>query len=530
MYQPYAPPYPPPIKHAAFEDLFNISYWLWRLNPSSILPVMLGSAVEVLKESIIVISLMFSLSKLAAAGVLMMLAEAFRTMDFTMLISIVYQAASILIPIIAFSIGIFLIASIIAGGFLNSAEYGSYLRLLHTGVLSISDVFNELRKRWVSMIWTVFIVETIKIGPLLLTITWIILDMFNLRIGELTAMRFFTWYRLMLLAVLFTLFLVFITVYAYPAATEGAYGLAAVKKSIGTCLTLPVNTIIYALLRVAASLLIAAVSYVAILIGVQFSSITTLLLSFMIIPVFHILKTAIFLKAQPNPPVAPLPVGPPVLNDVFPHLFSKGLEKIRNGLRELAGFLTEPRNIVFHLFSVMAFSLGIILGGQISSSGIRQIVYALGYVPGGVNPLFETTYGLPFLALDLSFHNWQVSLATALSGIVFVIPVPTTLVFNGFILGVVEDLVQNLTLFLAAILPHGIIELPAFIIAGSAGLNLGFEFIKALIRGSPSSDPALHKALRRTIYIILGLVPLFIIAGIIEAFITPLIMHLYGWG
>jgi len=461
----------------------------------------------------------------------MMLAEAFRTLDFTTLISTVYQAASILIPIIAFSIGIFLVASIIAGGFLNSAEYGSYLHLLRAGVLSVSDVFDEMRKRWVNMVWTVLIVETVKSGPLLLTIAWILVDVSSLQIGELTIIRRLSlWYGLLLLAVFLTLVSVFVTVYAYPAAAEGHYGLAAVRRSMEACLRLPVNTIVYALLRVAASLLIVAVAYIANLIGVQFSSITTLLLSFMITPIFHILKTAIFLKAQPEPPVAPLPVGPPVLEDVSPHLLNKGLEKIRRGLRELTGFLAEPRNIVFHLFSIIVFSLGIVLGGQISSSGIRQIVYALGYVPGGVNPLFETTYALPFLALDLSFHNWQVSLATALSGIVFVIPVPATLVFNGFILGVVEDLVQNLTLFLAAILPHGIIELPAFIISGSAGLKLGFEFLKALKKGSPGSNPDLHNALRRTIYIILGLVPLFLVAGIIEAFITPQIMHLYSWG
>lgn len=531
MYPPSTPPYPLPIKHAVFEDLFNISYWLWRLNPSSIIPVMLGSAVDVLKQSIIVIALILGLSQLASAGVLMMIAEAFQTMDFTTLTLAIYQAASILIPVVAFSIGIFLVASITAGGFLNSAEYGSYLLLLRKGVLSISDVFDEMRKRWINMIWTVFIVETMKSGPLLLTIAWILFDISTLQIGGLSIMRrLYIWYGLILFAVFLTLISVFLTVYAYPAAAEGYYGFAAVRRSMEACLRLPVNTIVYALLRIAASLLIVAVSYVAALIGVQFSSITTLLLSFMIIPVFHILKTSIFLKAQPEFYVAPLPVGPPVLEDVFPHLLSKGFQRIRRGLRELVGFLAEPRNILFHLFSAMAFSLGIILGGEISSSGIRQIVYALGYVPGRVNPLFETTYGLPFLALDLSFHNWQVSLATALSGIVFVIPVPVTLVFNGFILGVVEDLVQNLTLFLAAILPHGIIELPAFIIAGSAGLNLGFEFIKALIRGNPGSDAELHKALRRTIYIILGLVPLFVIAGIIEAFITPLIMHLYGWG
>jgi stage II sporulation protein M len=138
-------------------------------------------------------------------------------------------------------------------------------------------------------------------------------------------------------------------------------------------------------------------------------------------------------------------------------------------------------------------------------------------------------YGLPFLALDISFHNWQVSLATTLSGIIFVAPVLVTLVFNGFVLGVVEDVVQNLTLFLAAILPHGVVELPAFIIAGSAGLSLGFEFLKALKRGISNSETELGRAFVRAVHIALGLVPLFIVAGIIETFVTPQIMYMYGW-
>jgi uncharacterized membrane protein SpoIIM required for sporulation len=55
------------------------------------------------------------------------------------------------------------------------------------------------------------------------------------------------------------------------------------------------------------------------------------------------------------------------------------------------------------------------------------------------------------------------------------------------------------------------------------------EFLKALKRRGVGIDPGFHRALRRTIYIILGLVPFFIVAGMIEAFVTPHIMRLYGW-
>ncbi|MBO3832428.1 MAG: hypothetical protein FGF51_03455, partial [Candidatus Brockarchaeota archaeon] len=64
-----SPPYPLLVTHAPLESLFNVSYWLWRLNPSSILPVILSSAVNVLKQSIIVVTLIAGLIQLAAAGV-----------------------------------------------------------------------------------------------------------------------------------------------------------------------------------------------------------------------------------------------------------------------------------------------------------------------------------------------------------------------------------------------------------------------------------------------------------------------------
>jgi len=121
-------------------------------------------------------------------------------------------------------------------------------------------------------------------------------------------------------------------------------------------------------------------------------------------------------------------------------------------------------------------------------------------------------------------------LATALSGLALMIPTLVTMLFNGFILGVVGSLVPSMKMFLAAILPHGIVELPSFILAGSVGSNLAFKFMKALMRGGSSTDAEVHRAVRQAIYIIVGLAPFFILAGIIEAFVTPFVMRFYGWG
>ncbi|MGB9717991.1 MAG: stage II sporulation protein M [Thermoproteota archaeon] len=528
-----SPPYPLLVKHAPLESLFNVSYWLWRLNPSSILPVILSSAVDILKQSIVVVTLIASLVQLAAAGVLRAIAESIGSGDVSRLVSTLSPVVPIIIIAAAVSVFVFFLVSILAGGFLNSAEYGSYHRLLRKGGLSTEDVFEEMRLKWVKMAWTVLVVETIKILPLLIVSALILSDVLRLFSAgpdsSTIVSRVFLWLGLAILALIFTVVLTVLTVYAYPAAAEGAYGFSAVRGSIGTCLRLPADTVAYCILRVLSALSITVAAFLAGLLGIQLSSIATVVLSFLVTPVFHIFKTMLFLKGKPESFAAPLPVGPPVSKDVLQHVLKTGLERVRKGLSELAGFLAEPKNMVFHFSSAVVFSLGVVLGKQLSSSGIRQIVYSLGYVPGEVNTLFESAFSLPFLALDISFHNWQVSLATALSGIIFTAPVLATLVFNGFILGVVEDIVQNLVMFLAAVFPHGVIELPAFLIAGSAGLSLGVEFLKALKRRSVSSDPGFHRALRRTVYIVLGLVPIFIVAGLIETFVTPFIMRLYGW-
>ncbi|MGQ9479004.1 MAG: stage II sporulation protein M [Thermoproteota archaeon] len=529
-YELPSPPYPLNISRASVSELFNVSYWLWRLNPSSVLPVILSSVFEVLRQSIMFIVLLFELSELADTGLFRALSEALKELDIQPLIPVLQQAAARLIPIIAVSVSLFFMVTLLAGGFLNSAEYGSYLRVMRTGGLSIQGVLEEIRVRWVSMVWTVLVVELVKNWPIIIATIWILADipsLPSLSIWDIWS-RLLLWLAVFLAALIAMAVFSFLTVYSYPAAVSGSYGFAAVKESIKVCLRIPGDTVVYALLRVVVNFLIILVVYFALLINIEISSAATILLSLIVTPVFRIFKTGLFLKASPGPVFAPLPIGPPLAGDLFLSLWRDGLSRVKKGFRWLMAFLLELRNIVFHVSSILVFSAGLALGRHILSTGLGEVLEAL-WAPGEVNPLFNFPPGLPFLAIDISFHNWQVSLSTALSGIVFMFPTITSLVFNGFILGVVQGITKDIVIFLAAILPHGIIELPSFITAGSAGLRLGFSFLKALKNRTVCSDPGFVGAVRQTVYIVLGLLPLFIVAGIVEAFITPQIMHLYGW-
>jgi len=191
-----------------------------------------------------------------------------------------------------------------------------------------------------------------------------------------------------------------------------------------------------------------------------------------------------------------------------------------------------PRNLPFHATSLAAFVIGIYLGYNASVSGVGSSLLSLGAQPGHGNPDFrQFSAATPVLGLAIFLNNWFVSFATALSGLGFAAPSFLSILFTGFTLGVLvgPQLSPSLTMFLAAILPHGIIEIPAFVLSGSVGMRLGYAAWKARFRRGPENDEYLSKTLRLAVYVVVGLAPLFFIAGLIEADVTPWIMRMFGW-
>jgi uncharacterized membrane protein SpoIIM required for sporulation len=80
----------------------------------------------------------------------------------------------------------------------------------------------------------------------------------------------------------------------------------------------------------------------------------------------------------------------------------------------------------------------------------------------------------------LMTHNTQVSMACMASGLTFGIGTLMLLFFNGVILGAVvfDYATAGQTLFLAGwLLPHGVVEIPAILLAGQGGLILASALI-----------------------------------------------------
>jgi uncharacterized membrane protein SpoIIM required for sporulation len=123
-------------------------------------------------------------------------------------------------------------------------------------------------------------------------------------------------------------------------------------------------------------------------------------------------------------------------------------------------------------------------------------------------------------ATEVTVNNIQVAFTAFAFGALLCIPTALIMIYNGANVGFAGGLFADagqLDKFFGLILPHGLLELTAVVIAGAAGLRLGWAVI---VPGDRSRAQALGREARRAGVIALGLMVAFVAAGIIEGFIT----------
>lgn len=117
-------------------------------------------------------------------------------------------------------------------------------------------------------------------------------------------------------------------------------------------------------------------------------------------------------------------------------------------------------------------------------------------------------------------NNVQVSFLAFALGITFGIGtiwvITSNAVFIGLLAGGFQAAGQGWT-FWALVLPHGLLELTAICIAGGAGLRMGWAMIEP---GDRPRVTALGEEARDAVLLILGVIPAFAVAALIEGFVT----------
>jgi uncharacterized membrane protein SpoIIM required for sporulation len=135
----------------------------------------------------------------------------------------------------------------------------------------------------------------------------------------------------------------------------------------------------------------------------------------------------------------------------------------------------------------------------------------------------------PYLAVIIIANNIRVAATAFALGAALCLPGILLLVFNGRMLGTLSGLVWNYGFFLdfsALILTHGVLELSAICISGAGGLMLGWAIIAP---GRYSRRDALRRAAPDAFGLFAGAALLLIVAGHIEAYITPHFPQAVRW-
>ncbi len=181
------------------------------------------------------------------------------------------------------------------------------------------------------------------------------------------------------------------------------------------------------------------------------------------------------------------------------------------------------RNKTILMISIIIYFVSLFVGfmvGYFSSGFTRNF---LAYLARETNVELTT--------LSLFMHNLQAIFLSYFGGLIIIIPA-IALAFNGFIYGAFVGFLLHSSIssnygvltvgdFIIYTLPHGILEIPGFIIAGTAGFRLStlvIGVLKSIIKETPINVH--YWKLEDSFALLIIAIILIFIAAIIEANIT----------
>lgn len=173
------------------------------------------------------------------------------------------------------------------------------------------------------------------------------------------------------------------------------------------------------------------------------------------------------------------------------------------------------------VFFVPALLLGVHLStspSALDASGSKKIREHY------VHNLFEEYYSdqpAPVFFTQVTTNNIRVSFfAYAFGAVSGGLGAVFMLLMNGAPLGIIGAWMISegeFGRFLGFIIPHGALELSAIVIAGGAGIKLGWTLV---VPGDRARAEAFREEGLRSVTILIGLMTMFLSAGIVEGFIT----------
>ena len=195
--------------------------------------------------------------------------------------------------------------------------------------------------------------------------------------------------------------------------------------------------------------------------------------------------------------------------------------------QELPGVVYASRKEM--LVALVVFSISICIGvlSAANDTGFVRLILGDAYVNmtleniqnGDPMAVYKSSKSWDMF-LRITVNNVRVSFIAFVMGVVFSLGTGFVLFQNGVMLGAFQYLFYDRGLLGASMLTvyiHGALELSAIVIAGGAGFVLGNSI---LFPGTYTRLESFRMGARQGMKLVIGLLPIFIVAGFLEGFVT----------
>jgi uncharacterized membrane protein SpoIIM required for sporulation len=194
---------------------------------------------------------------------------------------------------------------------------------------------------------------------------------------------------------------------------------------------------------------------------------------------------------------------------------------------ELPMFFSKYHKQLFYSFLIfgLAVTLGVV--SQIYDDSFVRLILGDYYVDMTIERIKQGNalgiYGEDnqfLMFVYITINNIRVSFVAFACGMLTAFGTSFFLVYNGVMLGCFFTMFYQYNVLdkaLKVVWIHGTLEILAIVLAGCAGIVLGNSFI---FPGTHTRMHAFKTAMKDGLKIVLGLIPIFIMAGFLESFVT----------
>ena len=214
-------------------------------------------------------------------------------------------------------------------------------------------------------------------------------------------------------------------------------------------------------------------------------------------------------------------------NEIYRNKREKWGRLITFWTQEVPDVMWKERRLL--LLSFVIFMISVLVGvvSTLGDESFPRLILGDGYMDMTLENIAKGqpmgVYGQESEAnmfLSITLNNIMVSFNVFVSGVLTSFLSGILLCRNGIMIGCFDTFFYQHGLLgesLLATMLHGTLELTAIIVAGAAGLAIGNGW---LFPGTYSRIVSFQRAAKRGMKIIVGTIPIFILAGFIESFIT----------